>query len=394
VVGRRGNTLYVLRAANDGEFRGGEQFLRMMRAHSLAEWKDAMRMRARVNSSFTYADRTGNIYYLWNASLPVLPHPSGGDSVAIPVRRTSDAWSVYVPFDSLPQMLNPTGGYVHNENDAPYFTNMRAPLDFTKVPPYFPAPRLGLRSQLAIDLIDNDRKMSLEDVVTLKHSYRMLLADRVRDDLVAAVRATNPQGDVLRAVDLIAAWDKTVSPESRGGTLFEAWWRRYLGRGAGAADSAYAQPWTASVPTTTPRGLRSPARAAEAFAWAVAETIRRYGRVDVPWGDVHRVRRGTVDVPVGGCASDLGCFRVLTYRDDPDGKRVATGSDGWILAVEFGDQPRAYSVLAYGESPRPDSPYFSDQAAMFARGELKRVAWNPADIDAQTIRRYHPGEAR
>jgi len=392
VIGRRGNTLYVLRAANDGEFRGGEQFLRMMRAHSLDEWKDAMRMRARVNSSFTYADRAGNIYYLWNASLPVLPHPSGGDSVAIHVRRTSDAWSGYVTFDSLPQMLNPRGGYVHNENDAPYFTNMRAPLDFTKVPPYFPPPRLGLRSQLAIDLIDNDRKMSLEDVVALKHSYRMLLADRVRDDLVAAVRATNPQGDVVRAIDLIAAWDKTVSPESRGGTLFETWWRRYLGRGAAAADSAYAQPWSASAPTSTPRGLRSPQRAADAFSWAVADMTKRYGTFDVAWGDVHRVRRGDVDVPVGGCSSDLGCFRVLTYRDDPDGKRVATGSDGWILAVEFGDQPRAYSVLAYGESPRPDSPFFSDQAAMFARGELKRVAWTQADIDAQAIRRYHPGE--
>jgi acyl-homoserine-lactone acylase len=121
---------------------------------------------------------------------------------------------------------------------------------------------------------------------------------------------------------------------------------------------------------------------------------RRYGSFDVAWGEVHRVRRGNVDVPVGGCSSDLGCFRVLTYRDDPDGKRVATGSDGWILAVEFGDQPRAYSILAYGESPRPESPFFSDQAAMFARGELKLVAWGEADIAAQTIRRYHPGEAR
>jgi acyl-homoserine-lactone acylase len=85
---------------------------------------------------------------------------------------------------------------------------------------------------------------------------------------------------------------------------------------------------------------------------------------------------------------------VLTYATAPDGKLVATGSDGWILAVEFDDQPRAYSVLAYGESSKPSSPYFSDQAAMFARAQLKKVVWLEPDVEAQTIRRYHPGETR
>lgn len=62
--------------------------------------------------------------------------------------------------------------------------------------------------------------------------------------------------------------------------------------------------------------------------------------------------------------------------------------------MEFGDEPRAYSVLAYGESPRPESPYFSDQAEMFARGQLKPVAWSERDIEVQTVRRYRPGENR
>ena len=74
VVYRDSNTVYVLRTAMDGDFRAGEQFLRMMRAHSLAEWKDAMRMQARLNSSFTYADRAGNILYVWNAAIPSLPN--------------------------------------------------------------------------------------------------------------------------------------------------------------------------------------------------------------------------------------------------------------------------------------------------------------------------------
>jgi acyl-homoserine-lactone acylase len=395
VIKRDGKKIFVFRHAIDGEFRAGEQFLRMMQARTLAEWKDAMRMGARLNSSFTYADRAGNIFYLWNAMLPALPHPSGGDSVAIPVRNTRDAWTTYVPLDSLPQVLNPPGGYVHNENDAPYYTNMRAPLDPSRFPAYFPAPRLGLRSQLSIDLIDTDTKLSLDDVIKLKHSYRMLLADRVRDDLVSAVRASNPTADIAQAIDLIARWDKTVAPDSRGGYLFELWWRRYSQRTNGEpAFQPYAEPWTPAKPTSTPRGLSDPRRAVDAFAVAVDFAKQHYGSFDVAWGDVHRVRRGSVDVPVGGCSSDLGCFRVLTYRQSPDGKLEATGSDGWILAVEFGDQePRAYSVLAYGESPKPDSPYFADQAAMFARGELKPVAWNEKDIDAQIVKRYHPGEA-
>jgi acyl-homoserine-lactone acylase len=272
---------------------------------------------------------------------------------------------------------------------------MREPLDPAKFPSYFPPPRLNLRSQHAIELVDNDRRMSLEDVVVLKHSYRMLLGDRVRDDLVRAVRASEPTADVAAAIDVVAAWDKTTAPESRGGTLFEIWWRRYLSTGGGAAaGSPYAEPWTPAAPTTTPRGLRDSRRAVEAFTWAVTETKRRFGDVAISWGDSHRVRRGNVDVPVGGCASDLGCFRVMTYRNGADGKYEATGSDGWILAVEFGDQPRGYSILAYGQSPNPASPYHADQAEMFARGQLKRIAWNDADIEAQTIKRYRPGERR
>lgn len=392
VIYRGNGKIYVLKAAGDGDVRGGEQFLRMMRSHSLAEWKDAMRMRARITSNFTYADRAGNILYVWNASIPKLPLPSGGDTAAVPISRTSEAWTSFVPFDSLPQLLNPKGGYVENSNDPPYFTNLQQPLDRSKYPAYFPEPRLGLRQQLALSLINNDRKLNLQDVLALKHSYRMLLADRVRDDLVKEVRASNPSPDVARAIDMIAKWDKTVAPASRGGVLFEMWWRKYIEHTR--PDTMYAVQWTAKQPASTPIGIRFPDRSVEAFKWAVGETTRRFGSPDVAWGDVHRVRIGTVDVPVGGCNGDIGCFRVLWYKDDPDGKREANGGDGWILAVEFDNEPQAYSVLAYGESSREDSPFHSDQAEMFARGELKRVYWQQKDVDAQTIRRYRPGEKR
>ena len=398
-VHRQNGKIYVLKQANYGEFRAGEQFLRMMRAKTLKEWKDAMRLRARATSNFTYADRAGNIFIISNASLTKMPHPGGDDLAAVLARGAADVWQEYVPFESLPQVLNPPGGYVHNENSAPHYTNVRAPVVTTNAFPNFERPSLSLRSQLAIQLIGGDEKFSLEDVIRLKNNYRMLTADRVKSDLIAAVKATDPTGDPVAAIELIEKWDNTASPESRGSALFEVWWLHYSGirppeRTTLLPDAQrFARIWNIADPFNTPSGLADKQRATESFTWAIDEVKRRYGSLDVTWGDVHRVRRGKTDVPVGGCGNDLGCFRILSFtRDNTDGKLTATSGDGWVLAVEFGDTPRAYSVLSYGQSRLTSSPYHADQAEMFAKGEMKKVAFTKADVDTQSIVRFRPGE--
>jgi acyl-homoserine-lactone acylase len=297
----------------------------------------------------------------------------------------------------LPQFHNPPGGYVHNENNSPHYTNIRGGVNTVNRYPNFEKPRLSLRAQLALQLIDNDEKYSLEEVVKLKHNYRALLADRVMADLIAAVKATNPTGDTEAAIKLLEHWDNTTAPDSRGSVIFEEWWRHYSGirdenRRPLPDEQRYAKVWSEADPFNTPSGLADKARAAESFAWAVGDVKARYGRFDVTWGEVHRVRRGNVDVPVGGCGNDLGCFRILSFTRDKDGKMIANGGDGWVLAVEFGDEPRGYSVLAYGESRSPESPYYSDQAEMFAKGELKPIAFTEKDIKAQAVETYRPGE--
>jgi acyl-homoserine-lactone acylase len=296
----------------------------------------------------------------------------------------------YVPFDDLPLTRNPKGGYVHNENDSPHFANLREPPVLANKYPNMERPSLRLRSQLALDLIDHDTKLTLEDVIRLKHSYRMLLAERIKPDLIRAIEATHPSGEVAQAIELLRRWDNTSAPESRGGVLFAAWWQRYAPVGDRAQP--FATPWTETEPLRTPRGLADPARAAATFAEAVADTMKRYGRCDVAWGEVYRLRRGSVDVPIGGGSGTLGHFRVLTYSRDKDDKYAANGGDGWVLAVEFADEPRAYSVLAYGESSKPDSPWHADQAEMFARGELKPVWFNAAEVERHVVKRYRPGE--
>jgi acyl-homoserine-lactone acylase len=400
VVERRDGKIYVVRAAGNGEYRMALQFLRMMQASNLEEWRDAMRMRAQLASNFTYADADGNIIYLWNATIPSLPHESGGDTAAVPAAASTDVWTEIVEFEGLPQLRNPRGGYLHNENDPFHYANLNQPFDADASPPNFPDQLLRLRSQHSLELIHDSGKFSLEEVVALKHSLRMLLADRVKSDLVAAVRSSDPEPEVASAIDLIEAWDNTVAPASRGGVLFKIWFERYwIGEERDesfnfrdAWDAAFQHPWSPGEPTSTPRGLSDPQRAAEAFTWAVGETKERFGGWDVSWGEVHRVRIGEVDVPVGGCSGLLGCFRVLWFEEDEDGKLAVAGGDGWVLAVEFGKQPRAYSILAYGQSSKETSPHSNDQAGMFARHEMKRVAFSEDEIEEQQICRYRPGE--
>jgi len=385
------DTVFVLKTPTLGQHRLGEQWLRMMQATTLEEWKEAMRIRAKYSSNFTYADADGNIFYVWNASMPLLPHePSDGAPVF--AAGPDDVWSELHPWDELPQLLNPRGGYVQNANDPPYFTNLNEIMDPGSFPPNFPEPRLRFRSQNSLELVHTDQILSLEDVVELKHSMEMILADRVKDDLVRVVRSRGSTEEVARAIDLVEAWDNTVARASRGAALFELWADRYF---AEVADSLrFRVPWSIDAPATTPSGIGDEPMAAVAFDWAVEEADRRYGSWDVAWGDVHRIRAGELDIPVGGCPSGLGCFRAIGFARDEDGKNRARTGDAWVLAVEFGETPRAYSVLVYGNSSREDSPYFYDQAEMFANNRMKPVAFTETDILADLVERYRPVEAR
>ena len=390
VIHRDEGKIYILRQAGDGEYRRGEQFTRMLLARDLDEWKDAMRMQAITSSNYTYADADGNIFYVWNATSPLLTHPSGGDTAAVDVTRHDQIWQRYLPFDELPQLHNPPGGYLHNENDPFHFTNLNKILLPEQFPANMPQPRLRQRSQHSLTLIHNDDILSLEDVVARKHSMRMHVADQIKDDLLSVLRSQGLRGDLRNAVEHLATWDNTVRAESRGGVLFAEWFQRYTRKMND--QELYAIPWSFDDPMDTPDGLADPELAREAFAEALTSLQEQYGTWDLAWGEVHRLRLGDLDLPVGGGPGGLGCFRVLWFTDDDDGKRRIRGGDGWQLAVQFSDPPQAYSILAYGQSNNPESPHHTDQARMFAENRMKRVAFTETEIAADLLRSYRPGE--
>ena len=389
VIHRTNDKIFVLKSVGFELFRPGEQWYAMTKAKSFEEFRKILDIRSIAMFNIAYADRDGNIYYLWNGSVPAIPHANQLDT-AVHVSRSAEIWTQLHPIADLPQLLNPKGGYVQNSNSPPYFTNLHEPLDRDSYPAHFPDNRLSLRTQYSLELIHNDKKFSLEDVVDLKFSMGMLLADRVKDDLIAAVKATNPDGEQAAAVEMLEKWDNSVSADSVGSVLFEAWWRAYS-RGL---MNPYEVSWTPEKPVTTPHGLADRTKAVEAFSKALEKTKEMYGRWDVAWGDVHRVRKGNVDVPVGGGSGGLGCFRVLSFTNADDGKRVVSGGDSWIFAVEFGQTPKAYTVVGISQSEVEDSPHYADQAELYASNKMKRAAFTKKQIRAQLIRSYRPGEER
>ena len=409
VFHRGDGKIYVIRDAGDGEYRLAEQFLMMMKARNLKEYKEAMRIQAKTSSNFTYADADGNIHYVWNAMTPDLPHASGGDTAAIAVTRSDQVWKKIIPFDSLPQLLNPKGGYVHNENDPFHYTNLNEVIPASKFPPHFSQPILRLRSQHALDMIANKKKFSLEDVVKLKYSQRMLLAERVKADLITAVKKTNPTDEIAAALNQMETWDNTVNRESKGGVLFETWWEHYVALANGGkrvagtpastnfpahADSLFSEAWSPENPASTPKGLASASRAVEAFKQAIAAANKRYGSWDLAWGDVNRARIAGKDIPISGATGELGTFSVLWFIPHKTDKlkRETRGGDGWVIAVEFGKKPRAYSVLAYGQSNKDGSPYFADQLELYADKKMKPVAFTDEEVAKGLLKEYRPGK--
>lgn len=384
VVYKTAEKAYILRSAGQGQYRTGLQWYRMAQAANLAEFREVLRMQQIPMFNIGYADQDGNILYLWNGTVPKLPH-AGHGLEAVPADDSDEIWTTVHPLSDLMQLLNPPGGYVQNCNSPPYLTNLHAPLDRAAYPDYFPDNDLSLRTQVGLSLIHNERRYSLEDLIDAKYTTRLLLADRVKPDLLRILEAADLSSEEREALAMMRAWDNTASAESAGSVLFKVFWDEYRGE-----DDDFAVGWREDEPMATPRGLGAPDRALAAFRAAMAETKKRWGSWRVAWGDVHRLRRGDTDLPMGGASWRLGCFRVMHYEDADDGKLVANGGDGYVFAVEFGDQPKAYSVLAYSQSGRPGSPHYNDQGALFANEQMKPVPFTEEAIAAKRLREYRP----
>ncbi len=359
-----------------------EQWWDMGRATNLTEFETALKRLQLPMFTVMYADREGHIMHLFNGVVPV---HSQGDfkywSGIVPGDTSTTLWTKTHPYRDLPRVVDPPSGWLQNANDPPWTTTFPQVLNPDKYPPYM-APRgpMSFRAQRSAHMLAEDKKISFQKMIQYKHSTRMELADRLLDDLIPAARQLG-NSKVRQAADVLQAWDSQADANSRGAVLF-SFWVKQMG-----FPKSFAIPWNEKSPLTTPDGLADPKNAVAALDVAATKVEKAYGALDVPWGEVFRLRYNKMDLPANGGDGSLGIFRVIDFAPTSDGRFAPVEGDSYVAAIEFSNPVKAMVLTSYGNATQPGSPHTGDQLKLFARKEL-RPAWRTRqEIQANLTKR-------
>ncbi len=371
---------------------GFEQWWNMGRAHDLPEFQRAIRPNQITGQNIIYGDRDGHIMAFYGGNTPVRSHGDGAYwSGIVPGDSSSTLWTALHPFADLPMTLDPPSGWVQNANDPPWYSTFPVAVRARDYPSYFGPQGMALRPQRSVQLLRSDSSFTWDEFVRDARDTRMALADRLLDDLLPLAHASESDA-TRRAADVLTRWDRTADAASRGGVLFVQWWTDY-GRRSGAG-SRYAQPWSAAEPLDTPDGLADTAAALAALESAAVTVTRSYGALDVPWGEVFRLREDSLDLPGNGASGAYGVFSVVDYQPAGNNRYRAVGGDSYEAVIEFATPVRAMSLVAYGNASRTGSPHRTDQLPLFSRKQFKPVWRTRAEVEAHLERREVPGPVR
>jgi len=367
IEGGGGGKFAIRHVGLDHTALSGQQWFQMNKASTFKAWRAAMSSLHLPTFNVVYADRYDNVFYVYNGRFPervdgfdyetVLP----GD---VPEALWKDVWS----FDRLPQVHNPESGFVQGCNSTPY-TATWGPEN--PDPKGYPATA-GIeihetnRAQRTLEILAGETPVSREDFRALKWDRAYSKRADIWTDLAPldSYQPTDP--DEIAALAVLRGWDGgTEETDPAIGVLT---WRHVNGDGA----------------EKKPAG-----DAVEGFRESVAYLRSQFWKMDVGLGEVQRLRRGDVDLPLGGGPDILNC----TYTEFREDRFVGMQGDSYVMLVEFTSEgARSESIHQYGNSNRADSDHYNDQAASFVDQRLKPVWRTETDIRTNLEAEYHPGE--
>jgi penicillin amidase len=405
VAVRNGKPL-AIRLAKLEEGGAIDQAYAMGRAKSVADFKAAMRPCNLPMFNAIVADTGGNIFYVYNGAVP---KRSTTFDWTKPVdgANPETEWQGYLRFDELPQLENPKCGFLQNCNQSPLSTTPVAKelqageVDENPKASQFPSyvmaterERDNPRAQISRRLLHSTAKFTYDDWIWDGFDTRILEAELRIPDLVKeweALLSKEPDraAKLKEPVELLKGWDRISAVDSVAMTLFAETYDR--------AQKMIAKRDLQNYPRI---------RALEA---TLADLEKTRGSWKVAWGEINRLQRihgSQIDLqgrgafrddqpslPIAGAPGSLGVvFNFYTLPQAGQKRRYGVAGHSFVAAVELSAQPKAKTILQFGESGDPSSRHWFDQAALYAKKQFKPSWYTQADVETHSERRYHPGE--
>ncbi len=350
-----------------------DAYYRLNKAKTLGEWQAQLARMAIPSTNFLYADKAGNIAYVYNAAIPdrkVGPNwrnaLDGSDSSLI--------WQGPVAYERLPRIVNPASGWLYNANNEPW-TAAGAGSDLSAAD--F-GPELGIetkqtnRSRRAWKLLSEATKLDRKTLERIKYD-RTYAREGYIADLWDKLEAFDPPepSEVSKAREILLGWDFTADGIGRADALALLVIREFMS----------AEYQNKPLPVL-----------ADVLQKACDHLNTHFGRLDPPMRELLRLRQtpgpNAVDLPLDGGSDTL---RASTLWDvDPDGRLAVKHGDSFILWAEWmpGQRVRSRSIQPFGQAiTRPGSRHFADQAPLFVRKQLKPVYFWREDVLANAVTR-------
>lgn len=364
--------VFAVRYAGMGEVRQAAQYYRLDKAGTLAEWKTAMAMQALPSINYLYADEKGDIGYVYNGLFPNRK-PGVDWSGVLPGDRSDLIWNGYLPFDKVPQIWNPKSGYVFNSNNTPF--EATGPEDALKPQDF--APEMGLQTNMTNRAYRAQENLGADPKVTSDafRRYKFDLVYSPRSDMakfVAEALAIDPKGDadVIAAQRILKGWNLSTDIHNRGAALAVLMVRPAI--------------------KAQQDGLPNPP-IGPGFHAAIRILKEHFGRLDPEWGEVNRIRRGAVDLPIDGGPDT---YRAVYGTLEKDGRLAGVAGDTLIMFVQWDKAGRlsSESVHQFGSATQDQrSPHYADQVPLFTAMKTKPVLFTEAQLKGHVREDYQPG---
>ena len=367
------NGYFAVRFAGMGEYRQVEQYYRLDKAKTLDQFLDALRLQALPSINYVYADRDGNIAYIYNGQFPERK-PGFDWKGVLPGDRSDLIWHSYVPFDKIPKYINPESGVLFNANNTPFrATTPSSDLDPSAFPDW-----MGIQTDMTNrayrmeETFGSDPQITREEFRTYKFDVTYSEKSEMAK-LLKQVLSVDPgdDSDLAEAQDILRRWDMRATKDSRGAALAILM----------AEPVVHARIVKEPVPDPM-----------DTLHDAIKRLKEHFGRLDPEWGEVNRIIRGNVDLPVAG-GPDL--LRAIYAKKLDDGRLKAVGGDTLFMFVEWDKDGKVSSrnVSQFGSAmTRPSSPHYADQTPLYASEEMRPELFTDAELEGHVQEAYRPGE--